>query len=140
MFATRVFSFVAVLVLAFAGIANAVPSKRQASAADVQSVLTDLQSTTSPILDQMCEWIEHSYWEQPLILCIATLVDNDEDTDDTIEPLVNQLGSAFDDASSSLSGLQRRGLVSRQDNDDVAQTMADIISVIFSWHSQETSF
>jgi hypothetical protein len=63
---------------------------------------------------------------------LATLVDNDEDTDDTIEPLVNQLGSAFDDASSSLSGLQRRGLVSRQDNDDVAQTMADIVSVSLS--------
>jgi hypothetical protein len=64
------------------------------------------------------------------------MVDNDEDSDETIEPLIDQLASAFDSANSGLNGLQRRGLITRQaDEDEVAQMTADIINVSPpSWH------
>ncbi|KAL5487512.1 hypothetical protein ACEPAI_5620 [Sanghuangporus weigelae] len=83
--------------------------------ADIEQVFTTLKTSTDSILPQ-----------------IQSVAASGNATDDNVTPLINQLVSALNSASSSLSGLSSssRMLNKRQSDSDIATLVASIIGDI----------
>ncbi|KAL5527917.1 hypothetical protein ACEPAG_6718 [Sanghuangporus baumii] len=83
--------------------------------ADIEQVFTTLKSSTDSILPQ-----------------IQSVAASGNATDDNVTPLINQLVSALNSASGSLSGLSSssRMLYKRQNDTDIATLVASIIEDI----------
>ncbi|KAF5362623.1 hypothetical protein D9758_009625 [Tetrapyrgos nigripes] len=107
------FTFVAANPITFTEPRSDISFGKRQSNADIQSILTDLQSQVGGILPQ-----------------IDALVSGGNASDDTVTPLINQLTSALNDSASSLSGLSSSSSSKRQSNDDIANLVAGIITDI----------
>ncbi|KAJ7581189.1 hypothetical protein C8J56DRAFT_1015903 [Mycena floridula] len=83
--------------------------------ADIQAVLTTLKSSTDTILPQ-----------------ITSLAASGNATDDTVTPIINDLTSALDNATSALAALtpSTRRSLKRQSDDDIANLVAGIVTDI----------
>ncbi|KAJ7439111.1 hypothetical protein FB451DRAFT_1447434 [Mycena latifolia] len=87
--------------------------EKRASTADIQTVLTTLQTSTGSILPQ-----------------IDAVVANGTATDATVTPLINELTAALDTATASLAALPATTGSKRQSDDDIANLVAGIITDI----------
>ncbi|KAJ7243070.1 hypothetical protein C8J57DRAFT_1084140 [Mycena rebaudengoi] len=90
---------------------NAGLVEKRASNADIQTVFTTLKSSTDSILPQ-----------------ITDLVSSGTATDATVTPLINDLTTALNTATTSLGGLALPVLSKRQSNDEVAALVAEILT------------
>ncbi|KAJ7133364.1 hypothetical protein C8R44DRAFT_611059 [Mycena epipterygia] len=84
---------------------------KRASTADIETVFNTLKNSTDAILPQ-----------------ITALVTAGNATDDTVTPLINDLTSALNTTTASLTGLSASS--KRQSDDDVANLVAGIITDI----------
>ncbi|KAF9262823.1 hypothetical protein L218DRAFT_866859 [Marasmius fiardii PR-910] len=126
MFATKLFAaftFVSFGLVASTPVAAPLPAfdivKRDN--ADIQQVFTTLKGSTDAILPQL-----------------GQLATNGSASDDTVTPLINELTSALDQATSSLSTLSPSSSRKRQSNDDIANLVAGIITDITNALNQLT--
>ncbi|KAJ7436086.1 hypothetical protein B0H11DRAFT_1755268 [Mycena galericulata] len=102
------------LLLLSATFVSAIPSPvvdKRASTADIETVFTTLKSSTDSILPQ-----------------ITALVSGGTATDATVTPLINELTSALETASGSLTGLAIP--LKRQTDAEIATLVAGIITDI----------
>ncbi|KAL5522806.1 hypothetical protein ACEPAG_8824 [Sanghuangporus baumii] len=110
---SRIVSFFA-FTATLGGVALAKPLVEKRDEASVQAVVTDLKSTVDTILPQ-----------------ISNLTANNQATEQTVIPLMDQLIQAFGNATTSLVGLSTRSvpgdLEKRQSVFNVAQLISDIM-------------
>ena len=114
------FSHIVFVALSVFGLVQAIPSPlakegvvERATNADVTGVLNTLKGRTDTILPQ-----------------INALVASGNVNDRNVKPLFDQLSSALKTADGSLGKFKAQGLVSRQNQDEVAAVSADIIKNI----------
>ncbi|KAF7340512.1 Sc15 protein [Mycena sanguinolenta] len=131
MFALR---FAPLFLFATSFVSGAAVVEKRSSTADVEAVLNTLKSSADSILPQIST--SSKFIHGFLLTCIpaAALTSAGTATDATITPLINDLTTALDTATSSLGDLTPVSLLGslkkRQSEADIANLVAEIVTDI----------